>query len=63
MDVILNTFQENFGNKDIVKPETVESIENFKTQLIGVRNKLQETKDISSTPISTDFSTNHSNLS
>ena len=46
MDVILDKFQENFGNKGVIKPETIENIENFRTKLIGVRNKLQETKDI-----------------
>tara|TARA_B100000424_G_C22900602_1_gene478974 strand:+ start:932 stop:1225 length:294 start_codon:yes stop_codon:yes gene_type:complete len=46
MDVILDKFQENFGNKGVIKPETIENIENFRTKLIGVRNKLQETKDV-----------------
>lgn len=46
MDIILDKFQENFGNKEVIKPETIENIENFRTKLIGVRNKLQETKDV-----------------
>jgi len=45
MEEALKTLQENFGNKEMIKPDTLKNLETFRSKLIDVRDKLQHTKD------------------
>ena len=45
MEEAIKTLQENFGNKEMIKPDTLKNLETFRSKLIDVRDKLQHTKD------------------